>query len=555
MYFRFSAFLSLLITSILIAGCASDRRPLREGQPAYEVIIRDGLIYDGSGAAPRVADLAIRGDTIAAIGDLRGARARREIDAEGLAVAPGFINVLSWAAGPLRRDGRSMSDIKQGVTLEVFGEGTSLGPLNPEMNGASDDESDEPRPTWTTLGEGLEALAARGLSTNIASFVGATTVRIHELGYEDRDPTPEQLARMQDLVRQAMEEGAMGVGSSLGYVPAFFAETPELIALSRAAAEYDGLYISHIRDEGDRLLESIEEVIEISRESGIRAEIYHLKASGPQNWHKMDQAIDLIEKARAEGLPITADMYTYPASSTGLNIAIPDWAQEGGHSALVERLETPETRERILSEMNLRAPDKTLLVHFRNDELRPLIGKTLADVAAQRRTSPEATLLDLIVEDDSRVGAVYFTMNEDNLRKQIKLPWMSFGSDGGSLAAEGDFLRNGTHPRAYGNFARLLGRYVREEKLISLEEAIRRITSLPATNLRLKQRGWLRPGYFADVVVFDPETIIDRATFENPHQYAVGVAHVFVNGVQVLHNGEHTGATPGRVVRGPGWKP
>ena len=550
----FSTRLIFLITFVFMAGCATQRQPVQEAAPIYDVVIRNGLVYDGSGEVPREADLAISGDTIAAIGDLQGVRGRTEIDAGGMAVAPGFINVLSWAAGPLQRDGRSMSDIKQGVTLEVFGEGTSLGPINPGMKEAAEGDGESPRPAWTTLGEGLEALVDRGVSTNVASFVGATTVRIHELGYDDKDPTPEELGRMQDLVRQAMEEGALGVGSSLGYVPAFFAETPELIALSSAAAEYDGMYISHIRDEGDRLLESIEEVIEIAREAGIRAEIYHLKASGPENWHKMDEAIQLIENARREGLAITADMYTYPASSTGLYIAIPDWAQEGGHSAMVERLKAPETRSRILSEMSLRAPDKTLLVHFRNDALRPLIGKTLSEVAADRGTSPEETLLDVIVEDDSRVGAVYFTMNEGNLRKQIKLPWMSFGSDGGSLAAEGDFLRNGTHPRAYGNFARLLGKYVREEKLISLEEAIRRITSLPAENLRLKRRGTLRPGYFADVVVFDPETIIDRATFENPHQYAVGVAHVFVNGVQVLRDGEHTGATPGRVVRGPGWK-
>jgi N-acyl-D-amino-acid deacylase len=357
---------------------------------------------------------------------------------------------------------------------------------------------------------------------------------------------------MKELVSQAMRDGAMGVGSSLGYVPAFFAETEELIELAKVAAAYDGMYISHIRDEGDRLLESVEEVLTIARNSGVRAEIYHLKASGPRNWNKMGTVIGMIESARDEGLPITADMYTYTASSTGLNIAIPDWAQEGGHDSLVERLTDPATRAQILSELDLRAPDKTLLVHFRNAALRPLIGRTLGEVAEMRGTTPAETLLDLIVEDDSRIGAVYFTMSEENLKRQIRLPWMSFGSDGRSMAAEGDFLLNGTHPRAYGNFARLLGKYVREEKIIPLQDAIRRITHLPASNLKISRRGMLRPGYFADVVVFDPATIIDTATFEAPHQYAVGMVHVFVNGVQVLREGEHTGATPGRVVRGPG---
>lgn len=544
-------FLTCLAT---LAGCVSQQQSVEDDERTYDVIIRDGRIYDGSGSAPFRGDIAIDGDTIAAVGRLRKAVGRREIEARGLAVAPGFVNMLSWAASALRKDGRSMSDIKQGVTLEIFGEGTSLGPLNEEMKRRLEEgQVDDPiEVNWTTLGEGLERLVERGVSTNVASFVGATTIRIHELGYADRDPTPEQLERMKELVRQAMRDGAMGVGSSLGYVPAFFAETEELIELAKVAAAYDGMYISHIRDEGDRLLESVEEVLTIARNSGVRAEIYHLKASGPRNWNKMGTVIGMIESARDEGLPITADMYTYTASSTGLNIAIPDWAQEGGHDSLVERLTDPATRAQILSELDLRAPDKTLLVHFRNSALRPLIGRTLAEAAEMRGTTPAETLLDLIVEDDSRIGAIYFTMSEENLKRQIRLPWMSFGSDGSSMAAEGDFLLNGTHPRAYGNFARLLGKCVREEKIIPLQDAIRRITYLPASNLKISRRGMLRPGYFADVVVFDPATINDTATFEAPHQYAVGMVHVFVNGVQVLREGEHTGATPGRVVRGPG---
>lgn len=563
MRMRALGFSLILAGSIVIGACSSTSPPSdasgtaaptdREPTIAYDLVIRNGTIYDGSGAPPFHGDVAMIADTIAAIGAIPEGAAVREIDAAGLAVAPGFINMLSWAAEPLARDGRSMSDIKQGVTLEVFGEGYSLGPLSDAMKRHQADENGGQETPWTTLGEGLQHLVDRGLSTNVASFVGATTVRIHELGFEDRDPTPEELGRMRHLVRQAMEEGAVGVGTSLIYVPASFAETPELVALARVAAEYDGLYISHIRSEGDRLEEAVEEVFTIAREAGIRAEIYHLKASGRENWPKMGRVIEMIEAARASGLEITADMYTYPASSTGLTVAIPDWAQEGGHSAMIERLTDPAIRERILAELTLRSPEKTLLVHFRNDSLRGLIGKTLSDVAAARGTTPRETLLDLIVEDDSRVGAVYFTMSEDNIRKQIRRPWMSFGSDGGSLAAEGDFLKNGTHPRAYGNFARLLGKYVREEGIITLQEAVRRLTSLPAANLRLERRGRLSAGYAADVVVFDPAEIRDHATFEQPHQYASGMVHVFANGVQVLRDGDHTGAKPGRFVRGPGW--
>jgi N-acyl-D-amino-acid deacylase len=534
----------------------------------YDVVIRGGTIYDGSGSPPFVGDLAIRGDTIAAIGSLGNARGRVEIDAAGLAVAPGFINMLSWATESLIADGRSQSDIRQGVTLEVFGEGWSMGPLNEAMRREilerqGDIKYEIP---WTTLGEYLEYLVRRGVSTNVASFVGATTVRIHVLGYENRPPTPEEMERMRQLVRQAMEEGALGVGSSLIYAPAFYASTEELIELCKVAAEYGGMYISHIRSEGNRLLEAIDELIRIAREAKIPAEIYHLKAAGRANWPKLDEAIRRIEAARAQGLRITANMYPYTAGATGLDAAMPPWVQEGGHRAWIERLKNPAIRQRVTREMrtptdrweNLYlmagSPENVLLVGFKNEALKPLTGKTLAEVARLRGRSPEDTIIDLVIEDDSRVGAVYFLMSEENVRKQIALPWMSFGSDAESLAPEGVFLKANPHPRAYGTFARVLGRYVREEKIIPLEEAIRRMTSLPAENLKLDRRGRLKVGYFADVVVFDPAKVQDHATYERPHQYATGVIHVFVNGVPVLRNGEHTGATPGRVVRGPGYK-
>ncbi|UCF18398.1 MAG: D-aminoacylase [Gemmatimonadota bacterium] len=550
-----------LLLSSAVAGCSS--------QPDYDLIIRDGTVYDGSGGAPYVADIAIAGDTIVALGDLAAAGARSTIDARDLAVAPGFINMLSWSDETLIEDGRGQSDIRQGVTLEVMGEGWSMGPLNEAIK----EEEQRQRQgdikydiAWTTLGEYLDYLVERGIAPNVASFVGATTIRINVLGYEDRAPTPAELDTMQALVRQAMEEGALGVGSSLIYAPAFYADTDELIALAKAAGEYGGMYISHIRGEGNNLLESLEELITVARDANVPAEVYHLKASGRHNWHKLDQVITRIEAARAEGLRITADMYTYHASSTGLNAIMPPWVQEGGHDAWVERLHDPEIRARVKREMNdiesdwdntwisAGSPENILLVDFKNDSLRYLTGKTLAEVAEMRGIPAEETAMDLVIQDDSRVGCVFFTMSEDNIRKKIAIPWVSFGSDAGAFAPEGVFLNSQPHPRGYGNFARLLGRYVREEKIIPLEEAVRRLTSLPASNLKLVRRGALGPGYFADVVVFDPETIVDHATFERPHQYATGVIHVFVNGQQVLRDGEHTGALPGRVVRGPGWK-
>jgi N-acyl-D-amino-acid deacylase len=549
---------------LIVSPAGAQKKPAR----TYDLILRNGTIYDGSGKAPFHGDVAIDGDRIVAIGRLKSARGKTEVDARGLAVAPGFINMLSWAVVSLIYDGRSQSDIRQGVTLEVFGEGSSMGPLNEKMKQDMLEEQGDIKYEikWTSLGEYLDYIVARGISPNVASFVGATTVRIYEIGYQDRPPTAAELERMRALVKQAMDEGALGVGSSLIYAPAFYARTDELVELCKVAAASGGMYISHMRSEGNKLLEAVDELTTIARQAHIPAEIYHLKAAGKPNWPKMDAVITKVNRARAEGLRITADMYTYQAGATGLNAAMPPWVQEGGLKAWIERLKDPAIRERVRREMSTptdkwenlylgAGPDGTLLVGFKSDALKPLTGKTLAEVAAMRGKSPEETAMDLVIEDGSRVDAIYFLMSEENIRKQIKLPWVSFGSDEGSLAPEGPFLKSNPHPRAYGNVARLLGHYVRDEKLIPLEEAIRRLTSLPATNLRIHHRGMLKPGYFADVVVFDPSKIQDHATYEKPHQYSTGVVHVFVNGTQVLKDGEHTGATPGRVVRGPGYQP
>ena len=555
--------LAAALLGFALAGCAL--QPVPAGP--YDVLIRNGQVYDGSGADPVVADVAIRGDSIVAVGDLPGARAALEVDAAGLAVAPGFINMLSWANEALLVDGRSQSGIRQGVTLEVFGEGTSMGPLNAAMKQELAAEQGDLRydVAWSTLGEYLEHLERRGVSTNVASFVGATTVRVHELGYEDRAPGPAELERMTGLVRQAMEEGALGVGSSLIYAPAFYAETPELIALARTAGRHGGMYISHLRSEGNALLRAVDELIAIARAADVPAEIYHLKAAGAGNWAKLDSVIGRVEAARAEGLRITADMYLYTAGATGLDAAMPPWVQEGGLQQWRARLQDPDTRARVLREMRTPtdsweslyllagSPERVLLVAFRQDSLKYLTGKSIAEVARMRGTTPEDVAIDLVIQDDSELGVVYFLMSEENVTRQVGLPWMSFGSDAASLAAEGVFLKSNPHPRAYGNFARLLGKYVREEQATSLADAIHRLTLMPATNLKLRRRGALRAGYHADVVVFDPAAIRDRATYAEPHQYAEGVRHVFVNGVQVLRDGEHTGKTPGRVVRGPGW--
>ncbi len=529
----------------------------------YDLIIRNAMIYDGSGNKPYSGSIAVNADTIAAIGDIGRAKGRREVDAKGMALSPGFVNMLSWGTESLLVDPRGLSDLKQGVTLEVFGEGWSMGPLNAKMKEGMIAQQGDVRfdITWTTLGEYLRTLQDKGVSMNVASFVGATTLRIHEVGYDNRPPTPEELARMQALARQAMEEGALGIGSSLIYAPAFYASTEELIALCQVAAEYGGMYITHMRSEGNKLLEAVDETIRIAKEGGLPAEIYHLKAGGKANWTKMDKVITKIDSARQAGIRITTNMYNYVAGATGLDASMPPWVQEGGYDAWAARLKDPKIRAKVIAEMKTDAQDwenlyyaagsaeNLLLVEFKTEALKPYTGKTLAEVAALRGKSPEETAIDLVIEDGTRVGTVYFLMSEDNVKKQMKLPYMSFGSDAGALAAEGAFMKSSTHPRAYGNFARLLGKYVREEKVIPLEEAIHKLSALPCEHLGIPNRGRLQPGYFADMVLFDPNTIADRATFEQPHQYAVGVQHVFVNGVQVLDNGEATGKAAGRVVR------
>jgi N-acyl-D-amino-acid deacylase len=546
----------------------------------YDVVLRGGMVYDGRGGDPFSGDVAIVGDSIADLGLNLAGRGQTEIDAAGQAVAPGFINMLSWAVEPLVVDGRSQSDIRQGVTLEVFGEGLSVGPLNDDMKRFLRERQTDIQYdiSWTTLDEGLRFLTGepapdagrqvaaserpRGISCNVASFVGATTLRIHEIGYEDRPPTTDELTRMQSLARQAMAEGALGIGSSLIYAPACYAGTDELVALATIAATHGGMYISHIRNEGGRLLEAVEELLTIARRSGGPAEIWHFKAAGKGNWPKFDGAIERVQAAQANGLRVSADVYPYSASSTGLDATMPGWVQEGGHAAWVARLKDPLVRERMRTELatarntqgnEFVGAEKILLVGFRSEALRPLAGKTLAEVAQLRGTSVEDTIMDLVVEDDSRVQSIFFTMSEANVRKAVALRWVAFCSDAGSLAPEGVFLNTSTHPRAYGSFARLLGKYVRGEGVISLQEAIRRLTSFPADNLGLQRRGRLTTGHYADVVVFDPAVIQDHATFEQPHQYATGVEQVLVNGVQVLRDGEHTGALPGRVVRGPGY--
>lgn len=553
-------FLALLVVGLIGVACAPEPR-------SFDVLIRHGTVYDGSGEPGVVADVGISGDRVAAVGDLGRATAELEIDAGGLAVAPGFVNMMSWATESLIEDGRSQSDIRQGVTLEVMGEGVSMGPLSDAMKEEFKQRQHDLTYDieWTTLGEYLEFLERRGVSPNVASFVGSTSARLFVIGNDDREPTEDELEAMRQLVRQAMEEGAVGVSSALIYPPGSFAKTEELVELATVAAEYGGIYISHMRSEGNRLLEAIDELLTIAREAQIRAEIYHFKALGRKNWPKMEEAIAKVERARAEGLQITADAYTYTAGATGLISALPPWIQDGGLEAALDRLRDPATRRRVTREMledsddweNLYLaagdPANILLVGFANDELKPLTGKSLAEVAEMRGTSPEETAVDLILENEGLVGAVYFMMSEDNLRAKFARPWVSFCSDAESVAPEGVFLESNPHPRAYGSFARLLAKYVRDEHVLSLEEAVRRLASLPCENLRIEERGRLQEGFFADVVVFDPETIQDHATFTDPHQYATGMAHVFVNGVHVLADGEHTGALPGRVVRGPGW--
>ncbi|MEM7431445.1 MAG: D-aminoacylase [Pseudomonadota bacterium] len=551
-------FLGIILCGFLAACSQPDH---------YDVILRGGTVVDGTGSPAFVADIGLTGDRIAAIGDLAEAEAALDLDVTGLTVAPGFTNMLSWASISLIEDGRSQSDIRQGVTLEVMGEGSSMGPLNEAMKTRMRETQGDIKfdVAWNTLGEYLNHLESRGVSTNVASFIGAATPRKFVIGYDDRAASADEIEAMQALVREAMEEGAMGVASSLIYPPGSFADTDELIALARAAAEYDGVYASHIRDEGSGLIEAIDELITIAREADIRAEIYHLKSSGEANWPLFDQAIANVEAAKAEGLEIFADVYTYPASATGLNAAVPPWVQEGGFDESVRRMKDPAIRKKLIEEMNdtdsdwdnmyeqVGGPDNILLVGFRTAMLKPLTGKTLTQVAEQRGTSPEETIFDLIIEDNSRIDTVYFGQSPDIVRQASLLPWVSFNSDEASLAPEGVFLESSAHPRAYGSFARVLGTYVRDEGVLSIEEAVRKLAALPVDVLSIQDRGRLLEGHFADVVVFDATRITDHATFAAPHQYATGMLHVFVNGEQVLKDGDHTGATPGRFVRGPGW--
>ena len=547
---------SLLLAATSVSILAAD----------FDVIIKNGAVYDGSGGEAQHVDLAIRGDRIAGVGDYKNAKAKTVIDARGLAVAPGFINMLSWSTESLIQDGRSQSEIRQGVTTEIMGEGESMGPLNDRvrefmLKQQADIKYDI---TWKTLAEYLQFLEKRGISCNVASFIGATTIRQNVIGFDDRPPTPQELDQMRELVRKEMEAGALGIGTSLIYPPAFYAKTDELIELCKVAAKYKGKYISHMRSEGNQLLEAFDELLRISREAGIPAEVYHIKAAGQKNWGKIDNLLSRIESVQKEGLNIRANMYTYTAGGTGLDACFPPWTEDGGYPALFKRLRDPATREKIKAEVKIDSdkwenlylsagsPDRIILVGFKSEKLKPLTGKSLAEVAKIRGKDPIDTAMDLVAEDESRIGAVYFMMSEENVKKEIAKPWISFGSDEASQAPEGVFLKSNPHPRAYGNFARVLGKYVRDEKAIALPEAIRRLSALPATNLGLDHRGFLKEGMFADVVVFDPATIADHATFEKPQQYATGVKHVFVNGTQVIKDGEHTGAKPGRALWGPG---
>lgn len=542
------ALLSIIGLSIILA-CA------HKPQQQFDLIIRNGNIYDGSGASSFIGDVALQNDTIAVIGNLENAVGKTEIDATGLSVAPGFINMLSWADRSLLMDGRSVSDIKQGVTLEVFGEGWSPGPIKRKATSRPVDS------LWTTLGGYFNFLMKKGVSPNVASFVGATSVRIHELGHDNRSPNAQELERMKALVRQAMEEGAMGLGSSLIYAPADYASTEELIELSKVASQYGGMYITHMRSESDHILKAMNETFRIAKEANIPAEIYHLKINHERNWQKVDTMIAKIDSAQKAGLKITANMYTYNASATGLTARLPTWVQEGGAAAMRKRLRTPAVRKRVLDEMRRGIPTKNsdpkdvLMLGFRLDSLNKLYrGKRLDEVARIHGKSADETAIDLIVRDKSTIAAIYFLISEDNIKRMLKLSYVSLGSDAASMSDAKIFDDWGTHPRAYGTFARFLGKYVREEKIVSMEEAIRRLTSLPASNLKIKKRGKLQVGNFADVVIFNADSIYDKATFEQPKRYAVGMRHVFINGVHVLRDGEHTGAKPGRVIRGPGWK-
>jgi len=559
--------LLVVILVLAVSLAASGQRQSRSTSSVqwFDIIIKGGTVYDGTGRRGVKTDVGIKGDRIVAVGNLSRATAPTIVDATRLAVAPGFINMLAHSESSLIVDPRSLSEIKQGVTTQIFGE-LSMGPLNDEMKRRLRSQQGDVKfdIEWTTLAEYLQYLEGRGIPQNVASFIGAATIREYVIGLEDKPPTPAQLDQMRELVRREMEAGALGITTALIYPPAFFAKTDELIELCKVAAKYQGKYTTHMRSEGNQLIEAVQETIRISREAGLPAEIYHLKASGQANWPKMDHVIKMIEDARRQGVKISADMYTYPAGGTGLDASMPPWVFDGGREAAYKRLQDTEIRKKIADAVrtptdeweNLYllagSPDRILLASFRTEKLKPLTGKTLAEVARMRGEDPVETIMNLVLEDRSRIGTIYFLMSEENIKKQIRQPWVSFGSDAASIAPEGNFLKSAAHPRAYGNFARLLGKYVRDEQVISLAEAVRRLSGLPATNLGLDHRGFLKPGMFADVVIFDPQTIADRATFENPHQLAIGIKQVFVNGVQVLKDGEHTGAKPGKALWGPG---
>ena len=540
--------------------------PALADEAPFDVVIRGGTVYDGTGSPGRRADVGIRGDRIDAVGDLSKSQAARVVDAKGMAVAPGFVNMLSWSTESLIVDGRSQSELRQGITTQIFGEGFSMGPLNERLRKFLESQQTDfhYEMPWTTLAEYLAYLEKRGISQNVASYIGATTLRAYTVGFDKRAPTPKELDEMRELVRREMEGGALGIGSALIYAPGNYATTEELIELCKVAAKYQGKYISHMRSEADGLLEAVDELIRISREAGLPAEIYHLKAAGEANWPKMDKVIARVEEARRQGLKVSANMYLYTAGGTSLDACVPPWAHDGGNDAMIGRLKDPGTRAKIAGQMRqpgdgwenicllTGSPSRVLVAAVGPEAMKPLQGKTLAEIAKQRGKDPVEVAIDLVVESNATVGALFFLMSEDNVKKEITLPWVSFGSDADSQAPEGVFLKSSPHPRAYGNFSRVLGKYVREEKLLSLAEAVRKLSGLPASNLGLDRRGLLQPGMFADVVVFDPATIGDRATYEKPQQYSVGVRDVFVNGVHVLRAGEPTGARAGRALRGPG---
>ena len=535
---KYPSFLSILFLFLTLSCNNKPVEPI-----VADIVLYNGTIYDGSGEPPFLGSVAVRGDKIIYVGENTNFKSDTTIDVTGLSVSPGFINMLSWGYGTLLEDGRGLSDLMQGVTLEIFGEGRSPGPYYEDGK-------------LVSFGEAMTKLEKSGVSVNVGSFLGAATTRIMEVGYENRDATESEMKRMKSIVRKSMEEGAMGIGSSLIYAPGDYASTEELIELSKSASEYGGMYISHLRNEGANLIEAFDELITIAREADIAAEIYHLKASREPNWYKLDEVIERVEEARAEGLKITADIYTYNASSTGLTGVIPTWVQEGGHRAWIERMKDPKVRPRLLDdirkELSEQPPEGILMVGFKTMGMsKKYLAKTVAEAAKMRGQSPEEAIVDMVIEDDHRIQCIYFSMSEENIRKKIQLPWVSFCSDAGVYSDISKSFR--THPRAFGSFIRVLGKYSRDENLFPLEEGIRRLTSFPASNLKLKQRGLLRENYFADLVVFNADKVNDKATFEEPLQFSEGVDHVLVNGVPVLLNGVHTNKFSGKFIKGPGY--